>query len=39
MSHTQNFYECRIGVTCDDVDCGTSMLTRTSITVNRQEVK
>jgi hypothetical protein len=39
VAHTQNFYECRIGLTCPDVDCGTQSVVQTSITVNRQEVK
>ena len=37
VSHTQNFYECRIGLACE-TDCDAEMY-QSSITVNRQEVK
>lgn len=37
LSNTQNFYECRIGLSCE-TDCDTEMY-YSSITVNRQEVK
>jgi hypothetical protein len=40
ISDTQNFYECRIGLGCDDTCAGAGPTrVNASITVNRQEVK
>lgn len=39
ISHTQNFYECRIGLSCDDDCTGAATRINASITVSRQEVK